>query len=129
MHARFLCFVALACACSLFGQITNLPGTQPLTMTGDLSAQMVAGIDRFLMEQTKSIAAERAKNWKRDFSSPEACERSIQTNRAQLAKIIGAIYQLVPCTELEFLSDTAHEAKLAETDGYVVYAIRWPVLE
>ena len=25
-----------------------LPGTQPLTLTGDLSAQMVAGIDKFL---------------------------------------------------------------------------------
>ena len=29
----------------------ELPGTKPLTMQGDLAAQMVAGIDRYLMRE------------------------------------------------------------------------------
>src|SRR5206468_176722 len=28
-----------------------LPGTQPLTMDGDIAAQMVAGIDKFLLRE------------------------------------------------------------------------------
>ena len=82
MHARVLTFkgffaVALGCSPALFGQITNLPGTKPLTIEGDLSVQMVQGIDKFVMQQTKKEAGARAKYWHRDFSSPEGYERSI----------------------------------------------------
>src|SRR5690606_12083836 len=43
---------------------SSLPGTAPLTLSGDLSAQMVEGIDRFLSAQTESHASDRPKFWK-----------------------------------------------------------------
>src|SRR5438105_2966138 len=36
-----------------------LPGTQPLTPEGDLSAQMVEGIDRWLMRETEQVSKAR----------------------------------------------------------------------
>src|SRR2546422_11483032 len=66
----------------------SLPGTQPLTLQGDLSAQMVAGIDKFLLRQIEQSISERQRFWKRDFSSPDAYEKSVQTNRARLRKMI-----------------------------------------
>ena len=51
-------------------QDATLAGTSPLTTEGDLSAQMVAGIDRFLMREIDRSVEERAKLWQRDLSSP-----------------------------------------------------------
>ena len=53
-----------------------LPGTEPLTAEGDLSAAMVAGIDKFLMGELDRSVPERQKLWKRDFSPRAACEQS-----------------------------------------------------
>src|SRR5262249_8603331 len=54
-----------------------LPGTQPLPLEGDLSAQMVAGIDRFLLRQTAASISNRPSYWHRDFSSAAAYDNSI----------------------------------------------------
>src|SRR5258706_10744514 len=62
-----------------------LPGTAALTMEGDITSQMVDGIDRFMMKQLEKTAADREKFWKRDFSSREAFEKSIGENRQRLA--------------------------------------------
>src|SRR5215510_5604424 len=67
-----------------------LPQTAPLEMQGDLAEQMVAGIDRFLLREIDASVGKRARHWKRDFSSREACDKSVAPNRARLAKIIGA---------------------------------------
>ena len=48
----------------------TLPATQPLTLQGDLSAQMVAGIDKFLMreiEQSVEAAAIKGVAFERTF--------------------------------------------------------------
>src|SRR6185436_9739753 len=73
-----------------------LPGTKPLTNSGDLSAQMVAGIDRFLLREIDSTAVARTNFWKRDFSSREAYEKSVAPNRERLRKLIGAVDERVP---------------------------------
>lgn len=112
--------MALLCWCqAVVAQVTNLPGTAPLTMEGDLSAQMVAGLDRFLMQQTARIARDREKGW----------QSQNPTNSARLAKLIGAIYPPVRFEGIEFAADTTHESKLIETETYSVHAVRWPVLE
>ena len=58
MRRRFLLFglVLLVQAGSAVPaqQSGNLPGTAELTWDGDLSARMVAGIDRFLMRRLES---------------------------------------------------------------------------
>src|SRR2546428_12698340 len=107
----------------------GLPGTQPLTLQGDLSAQMVAGIDTFLLREIDRSERERQTFWKRDFSSPEAYEKSVAGNRQRLRKIIGATDPRVPVVALELMGRTGQGAKIAETDSFSVQTVRWPVLE
>lgn len=106
-----------------------LAGTAPLNDQGDLSAQMVAGIDAFLMKQTERSILERAKHWQRDFSSVEAYNASVQPNRDRLRKIIGVVDARVPVTAIEFVSSTAAASRLAESDAFTCDAVRWPVFE
>src|SRR5216110_2067458 len=84
-------FLGFSCLAALGQSDETLPQSQPLTWDGDLSARMVEGIDRFLMREIERSVQERQKLWHRDFSSPEACEKSVQPNREHLAKIIGAV--------------------------------------
>src|SRR4051812_28265044 len=73
-----------------------LAGTKALSTEGDLSAEMVAGADRFLMREIERSVGERSKLWKRDFSSPEAYQKSIQPNRERFRKAIGAVDRRLP---------------------------------
>ncbi len=66
-----------------------LPGTKPLTMGGDIASELVAGVDRFLLRQIDESTAKRPGYWKRDFSSAEAYELSVEPNRKRLAHILG----------------------------------------
>ncbi len=106
-----------------------LPGTQPLTLQGDLSAQMVAGIDKFLDREIETSVAARAQYWKRGFTSRDAYEKSVAPNRERLRKIIGAVDARLPVRELEFVSSTPTSARLAEAASYDVFAVRWPVFD
>lgn len=104
-----------------------LPGTQPLTMSGDLSAQMVAGIDRFLMREAELAARTRTNFWRRDFSSPAAYAESVSTNRLRLREIIGAVDARLSVAALTLVGNTAQPALVAETELFSIYAVRWPV--
>src|SRR5262245_22136598 len=73
-----------------------LPGTKPLTVTGDIASELVAGVDRFLLKQIDESAGKRATYWKRDFSSHAAYDTSIAPNRARLAHILGVRDKRVP---------------------------------
>jgi len=66
-----------------------LPGTNPLTMSGDIASELVAGVDRFLLRQIDESTARRANYWKRDFSSEAAYLASVEPNRTRLAHILG----------------------------------------
>src|SRR5262245_21549148 len=106
----------------------TLPGTKPLTQKGDLAAQMVAGIDRYLTRAVEASVAKRKEFWKPDFSSPEAYGKSVEPNRARLRKILGVIDERLPVKDLEYVATTSRPALVAETPAYKVYAVRWPVL-
>ncbi|HVM51476.1 MAG TPA: prolyl oligopeptidase family serine peptidase [Candidatus Acidoferrum sp.] len=106
-----------------------LPGSQPLTLQGDLSVAMVAGIDKFLTREAEQSLAGREKFWHRDFSSAQAYSVSVQTNRQHLRRIIGAVDERLPVTALEFVSSTASPAKVGETALFTAQAVRWPVFE
>jgi dienelactone hydrolase len=106
-----------------------LAGTQPLALSGDLSTQMVAGVDRFLMRELDRSVQERPKLWQRDFSSPEAYAKSVAPNRERLRQCLGAVDPRLPVKELEYVSGSRTPAKAAETDRYRVFAVRWPVLD
>jgi dienelactone hydrolase len=106
-----------------------LSNTKPLKVTGDLSAQMRAGIDRFIARESARAVKERSHFWKRDLSSPEAYARSVAPNRERLRRMIGVVEARVPVPALELIATTAAPALVAETDAFRVFAVRWPVLE
>jgi len=128
MHAKIAMLLLAAAQLCAWSQPAELPGTQPLKLEGDLSAQMVAGINRFLSNQTPLAASERPRHWRRDFSSPAAYEQSIAANRARLKTIIGAFEPRVPFQELELIASTSQAALISETAAYTIQAVRWPVL-
>jgi len=111
------------------GASTPLPGTSPLTMTGDLSVQMLAGIDRRLDALTVETAGARESRWRPDFSSGAAYDKSVAPNRARLAKILGVVDPRVPAPQVEYISTAGPSATVAETDRFTAYAVRWPVFD
>ncbi len=54
----------------LSGQPQVLDHTAPLELRGDLAAQMVEGIHRYLDRATSAAGESREKLWKRDYSPP-----------------------------------------------------------
>ena len=108
---------------------TALPGTEPLTLTGDLSAQMVAGIDKFLLREIDQSVTNRAKFWKRDLSSREAYENSVQANRERLRQIIGAVDPRVPITMEGVIDLAMAQAQPAQPTRYTITSVRWRVFD
>ncbi|MBI4579582.1 MAG: hypothetical protein HY718_07770, partial [Planctomycetes bacterium] len=105
-----------------------LPDTAALTGQGDLAAEMVAGIGRYLDRELAAAADRRPSLWHPDYSSAESYIRSIVPNRLRLARIIGAVDERIAPTEMELVGTTDTPATVAETDAYAVLAVRWPVL-
>ena len=46
-------------------QAEPLPNTDKLTLEGDISSQLVEGVDRFLLKRLDASIASRAKHWYR----------------------------------------------------------------
>lgn len=110
-----------------------LPGTTAIqeNMPGaDRSTAMVAGIDRFVMREIAESVKKREVFWHRDFSSPQAYDKSVAPNRKHLRHILGVREedQRVPIPALEYLATTQHDSKVGEADTYTIHAVRWPVL-
>src|SRR5947209_4455226 len=110
------------------GAAEELPGTKPLTIEGDIAAQMVAGIDKYLMRQLEAAAQGGAERWKLDTASPQAYLESVKPNRERLRKLLGVIDERIKPVTMEFVGTDLPSALVAETPAYKVYAVRWPVL-
>jgi dienelactone hydrolase len=106
--------------------VVPLPGTAPLTTEGDLTDQLVAGVDRFLLKQIDQSVGRRARHWHRDLSSRDKYETSVAPNRQHLAKIIGAVDKRLP-TVPETTAPAGQSPVLAEAESYEVRTVRWPV--
>jgi dienelactone hydrolase len=103
-----------------------LPGTEKLTMQGDIAAQLVAGVDKFLLREIDKSVERRAQFWKRDFSSPEAYNKSIEPNRKRLAHILGIRDPRVPFDAPERIGSAVQPALVGIGKGYDIFAVRWP---
>ncbi|MFL6305471.1 MAG: dienelactone hydrolase family protein [Candidatus Sulfotelmatobacter sp.] len=106
----------------------RLPGTVPLTMDGDLAAQMVAGIRQYLQRQTGRLVAERAKLWDWETVSPDQHEHAIAAHRESLRRIIGVVDVRVAAGAPELIGTVSAPAQIAAGPGYKVFLVRWPVL-
>src|SRR4051812_23254927 len=105
MRTPLVCGTILLLCFTTRAAETQLTGTELLNQPGDLSAQMVAGIDRFLMQETEITLTKRAMAWHRDFSSAQAYDRSVETNRMRLRQRIGAIDPRIPNPVLELVGN------------------------
>jgi putative membrane-bound dehydrogenase-like protein len=105
----------------------KLPGTAFLEGEHDFAAEMVAGIDRFLLREIDLSVEGRAKYWRRDTSSKEAYEKSIEPNRERFMKSIGVVDSRTPFDSPEYVTTVDHPSLLGGSDQVEIHAIRWPV--
>lgn len=106
-----------------------LPGTVPLSETGDLAMRMVDSINEHALRLTGESISGRTALWKRNYGSVEEYERSVAENREHLRKIIGAVDPRVPITALELDTTTSTSSLVASTRQYKINAVRWKVFE
>jgi|HigsolmetaAR201D_1030396.scaffolds.fasta_scaffold07938_1 hypothetical protein len=121
-----LFLAALLCAEVLSAQF--VPGAKTLEGNPDWPAEMVAGISRYLDRELERVVSARDRYWRRDFSSAVAYEKSVQPNRARLAKIIGLVDARVPDVEVIYDAAFGRSSLVSKTALYEVHAVRWPVL-
>lgn len=106
----------------------TLSGTAPLEwVEDDLSARLMDGAHRFVERKIEESVKKRALFWSRDFSSPQAYERSVETNRDHFKKIIGIADPRLPAL-LERYGDDENPVVVADTSRYTVEQVRWRVL-
>jgi len=106
--------------------VTPYPGTEPLTMEGDITSQMIDGIDRFLLQEIDRSIERRARHWQRDLSSVEAYNQSIEPNRRRLAHILGVRDARIPFDAPELIATTRQAALMGKDAAYEIFAVRWP---
>jgi dienelactone hydrolase len=89
---------------------------------------MMDGAHRFVERKIGESIEKRQRHWKRDFSSHQAYEASLEPNRQRFRKIIGVVDSRLPA-RMERFGDDDNPALVAETPQYNVFQVRWPVLE
>lgn len=107
-----------------------LPGTRLLEMEGDgaqIASQMVAGIDRFLLQEIAAAPGKRKQYWDRDTSSPEAYVRSVEKNRQRLVEILGVRDERLPEITFQRTTSVNEPLALASSANVDVMAVDWPV--
>jgi dienelactone hydrolase len=107
----------------------TLPGTAPLTVNGDLAAQMVEGIQHFLLRKTDQAATDRKSLWKHDYRSVADYNLSVASNRDRFREIIGAMDPRVEPSSPQILATVSTPAPIAQTKNYKIYPIRWRVFD
>jgi dienelactone hydrolase len=116
-------------ACDLSGQPQSLDHTAPLELRGDLAAQMVEGIHRYLDRATAAVGDSREKFWKRDYQSAERYSQSVLPNRERFRRIIGAVDQKLTARNIRLDAAIPEAPAIGSGAGYKIYAVRWPVFE
>ncbi|MCP5119014.1 MAG: hypothetical protein GY953_50060, partial [bacterium] len=91
-----------------------LPDTDVLTAEGDLAAQMVEGIDRFLDRRLAETSRLRA---------------AVKPDRERLRQIIGAVDERVPYDAPIPVATIERSSLVGEAVAYQIHAIRWPVFD
>ena len=116
MRSVFLGILGISALCH--DAVAALPGTRPLTVDGDRSAQMVTGISRFLDRQIESAAQQRSHQ-----------QLDPITARKQLRKAIGAVDPLLSFEGLQFISNTTRDSLRYRDAHMEIQAVRWPVFK
>ncbi|MHC4569632.1 MAG: dienelactone hydrolase family protein, partial [Planctomycetota bacterium] len=105
---------------------SQVAGTEPLTLEGDIASHLVAGVDRFLLGELEKSVERRRRHWRYDFSSPAAYTASVEPNCKRLAHIIGVRDERIDFDAPELIATTDRPALVGRGRGYNVYSVRWP---
>ncbi len=105
-----------------------LPNTTRLEGKDDLSARMVAGIDRFLMRRLERSVQARQRFWNRDFSSAAPYRESLDPNLQRFRRVIGLVDERLPA-RMEYFRDYGGSPQLSQNDRYQIWQVRWPAVE
>src|SRR5437588_8306905 len=127
---RALCILVLFASAALAraDDIQTLPATKPLTMQGDIAMQLVEGVDKFLLREIDKSVERRARHWKRDFSSSEAYNKSIEPNRKRLAPILGIRDPRVLFDAPELVATVHQPARVGQGGNHEIFAARCPAM-
>src|SRR5688500_10029628 len=115
------------------------PGTKALNAEQDRSIRILDAAHVYIEEKIRASQSARAGYWKRDFTSKEAYEGSVEPNRRRLMKAIGVEDKSIPLHTFKLELKDRYPAVLmekytinndplivAETATYRVYRVRWP---
>lgn len=103
-----------------------LPGTDSLTLRDPLDIIMRSGINRFLDEKIDASVKQRAQYWKRNLSSVNEYEKSVEPNRERLRKITGAVDEHATPVMKGVSSDKP--AIVSDMPGYTISEVIWTAL-
>lgn len=119
----------------------GLAGTSPLLSAADISSGLLEEAHSFIEKKIHEAATQRGDRWKRDFSSLQQYEKSIEPNRRRFRQYLGiedktlpvANYNLGlpdrhPGISMEQFSAAGDPILVAETSKYRIFQVRWPVL-
>jgi hypothetical protein len=104
-----------------------LPGTKPLELVAEMPWVVGRQWDALLLREIEQARRNRETFWTRDYSSPAAYAKSVAANRERFRRLIGAIDEREPVTDLERVASLKQSDVRAETSTYSVLAVRWPV--
>ena len=93
----------------------------------DQTDRMINGMDRYLDDVLEEAVDRREVLWKRDFSSPQAYEKSVAENRSRFGKTIGLVDSIDQEVEMAYLSTTATPAMVADQPTFTAYSVQWNV--
>ena len=117
MNLRFLLPLFAFASIATAAESHALAGTGQLTIEGDLSAQMVAGIERWLVRETARMPELRAHRWKTDH---------VAAKRERLRRILGAVDVRTP-GKLETIGEL--DAVPVGDASWTAERVRWPVFD
>ena len=125
--------IAVTIVAGLFAGIASaapLPGTHPLVTEKDtdITSELVAGVDRFLLKQLDAANMARSGHWKRDLSSPDEYSKSVAKNRQRLSYILGLRDDRVPYESPQLVGSLKQSAQIGGNDRYAIHRIRYPVI-
>ena len=106
-----------------------LPGTQKLELSEPLDVAMVRGISEFAEQEIALSRDRREAHWHRDYSSPEAYEKSIAPNRERFRTYIGAVDERVKAPYIYYDPSTRSGPRAEDIPSRPIVHARQDVLE
>ena len=116
-----ICLGSLILTSLVMAQEGPIPGTKPLEAKTDITSDLVAGVDRFLLRELANSSTMREEFWAGDDS-----EAIIKRNRERLEHVIGLREDRVAFNGFTLAATTRHSSLLASNNQMEIHEVRWP---